>query len=74
VEEAVSICQEEQTQPILEQDATHFTQETDPDSQSKLNKVEKLQPLLPELMPLLPCLKYAFLHNNRATLVVITIS
>ena len=32
VEEAVCTIQEGQTQPILEEDATHFTQETDLDS------------------------------------------
>ena len=72
MDEVVSISQEEQTQPIIEEDATHFTQETDPDSQSKLNEEEKPQPPLPELKPLPPRLKYAFLHNNRATPVIIS--
>ena len=72
MEEAVCTIQEGQTQPIQEEDATHFTQEKDPDSQSKLNEEEKPQPSLPELKPLPPGLKYAFLHNNRATPVIIS--
>ena len=40
LEEAVNISQEEQTWPILEEDVSHFTQETDPDDKSKLNKEE----------------------------------
>jgi len=71
VEEAVCTIQEGQTQAILEEYATHFTQETDPDSQSKLDEEEKPQPSLTELKPLPPGLKYAFLHNNRATPVII---
>ena len=31
LEEAVNISQEEQTWPILEEDVSHFVQETDPD-------------------------------------------
>ena len=68
----MNISQEEQTQPILEDDVSHFTQETDLDNQSKLNEEEKPQPPLPELKPLPPGLKYAFLHNNRAMPVVIS--
>jgi len=71
VDEAVSVSHEEQTQPTLEEDATHCTHETDPDSQSKLNEEEKSQPLIPELKMLPHGFKYAFLHNNSATLVVI---
>ena len=67
----MNISQEEQTQPILEEDVIHFTQKTDPDGKSKLNKEETPQPPLLELKPLPPGLKYAFLHNNSATLVVI---
>ena len=36
-----------------------------------LSEEDTLQPPLPELKPLPPGLKYAFLHNNRATPVVI---
>ena len=72
LEEAVNISQEEHTQPILEEDVSHFTQETDPDGKSKLNEEEIPQPPLPELKPLPLGLKYAFLHNNRATPVVIS--
>ena len=64
--------QEGQTQPTLEEDVTHFTQEIDLDSQSKLDEGEKPEPSLPELKPLPPGLKYAFLHNNRSTPVVIS--
>ena len=71
-EDAVNISQEEQTQPILEEDVSHFTQETDPAGKSKLNEEEIPQPPLPELKPLPPGLKYAFLHDNRATPVVIS--
>ena len=71
VDEAVSVSHEEQTQPTLEEDATHCIQETDPDSQSKLNEEEKSQPPIPKLKTLPHGLKYAFLHNNSATLVVI---
>jgi hypothetical protein len=72
VEEAMSIIQEGMTQPIIEEDVIHFTSETDPDGQSKLSEEEKSQPPLPELNPLPSCLKYAFLHNNRSTPVVIS--
>ena len=71
LEEAVNINQEEQTQPILEDDITHFTQEIDPDGKSKINEDETPQPPLPELKLLPPSLKYAFLHNKRPTPVVI---
>jgi hypothetical protein len=46
VEEAMSIIQEGTTQPNIEEDAIHFTQEIDPDGQSKLNEEEKPQLLL----------------------------
>ena len=72
LEDAVNISQEEQTQPILEEDVSHFTQEIDPAGKSKLDGEEIPQPPLPELKPLPPDLKYAFLHNNRAMLVVIS--
>ena len=68
----MNISQEEQTQPILEVDVSHFTQEIDLDGKSKLNEEEMPQPPLPELKPLPPGLKYAFLHDNRATPVVIS--
>ena len=44
LEEAMCTIQEGQNQPTLEEDDTHFTQETDPDSQSKLDEGEKPQP------------------------------
>ena len=72
LEEAVCTIQEGQTKPTLEEDGTHFTQKTDPNSQSKLDEEKKPQPSLPELKPLPPGLKYAFLHNNRSTQVVIS--
>ena len=68
----MNISQEEQTQPILEEDVSHFTQETDPVGKSKLNEEEIPQPPLPELKPLPPGLKYAFLHDNRAAPVAIS--
>ena len=68
----MNINQEEQTQPIPEEDVSHFTQESDPAGKSKLSEEETPQPPLPELKPLPPGLKYAFLHNNRATPVVIS--
>ena len=68
----MNISQKDQTQPILEIDVSHFTQETDSDGKSKLSEEETPQPPLPELKPLPPSLKYAFLHNNRATPVVIS--
>ena len=67
----MNISQEEQTQPILEEDVSHFAQESDPAGKSKLSEEETLQPPLLELKPLPSGLKYAFLHNNRATPVVI---
>ena len=67
----MNISQEELTQPILEEDDTHFVQETNPAGKSKLDGEEIPQPPLPELKPLPPGLKYAFLHDNRATPVVI---
>src|SRR6185503_18556331 len=72
LEEAVNISQEEQTQPIPEEDVSYFTQELDPAGKSKLSEEETPQPPLPELKQLPPSLKYAFLHNNRATPVVIS--
>ena len=72
LEEAVCTIQEGLTQPSLDDVATHFTLELESDSQSKLDGEEPLQPTLPELKPLPPGLKYAFLHNNRATPVVIS--
>ena len=72
LEDAVNISEEELTQPILEEDVSHFAQETDPDGKSKLNEEEIPQPPLPELKPLPLGLKYAFLHDNRATPVVIS--
>ena len=72
LEEAVNISQEEQIQPIPEEDVSHFTQETDPASKSKLDREEIPQPPLPELKPLPPGLKYAFLHDSRAMPVVIS--
>jgi hypothetical protein len=72
VEEAMRIIQEGLTQPNIEEDAIHFTQETDLDSKSKLKEEEKLQPSLLELKPLPPGLKYAFLDNNKGMVVVIS--
>jgi hypothetical protein len=72
LEEAVNISQEEQTQPIPEEDVSHFTQESDPAGKSKLSEEKTPQPSLPELKPLPPSLKYAFLHNNRSMPVVIS--
>ena len=40
LEEAVSISQEEQTQPIPEEDVSHFAQESDPAGKSKLSEEE----------------------------------
>ena len=71
-EEAVCTIQDGQTQPFLDDIATHFTRESEPDGHSKLDGEEPPQPSLPELKPLPPGLKYAFLHNNRATPVVIS--
>ena len=68
----MNIIQEELTQPILDEDVSHFAQETDPAGKSKFDGEEILQPPLPELKPLPPGLKYAFLHDNRATPVVIS--
>ena len=68
----MDISQEEKTQPIPEEDVSHFTQESDPAGKSKLSEEETSQPPLPELKLLPPGLKYAFLHNNRATPVVIS--
>ena len=72
LEEAMCTIQEGQTQPSLDEVSTHFTQETELDAQSKLDGEEPPQPPLPKLKPLPPGLKYAFLHNNRATPVVIS--
>ena len=72
LEATVCTIQEGLTQLSLGDVATHFTQEPDPDSQSKLDGEEPPQPFLPEPKPLPPGLKYAFLHNNRATPVVIS--
>ena len=72
LEEVVNISQEEQIQPIPKEDVSHFTQELDPAGKSKLIGDETLQPLLPELKPLPPGLEDAFLHDNRATPVVIS--
>ena len=72
LEEAVCTIQEGQTQPSLDDDATHFTQEQEPDGQSKLDGEVPPQPTLPKLKSLPPGLKYTFLHNNRATLVIIS--
>jgi hypothetical protein len=63
----MSIVQKGLTQLNIKDDL-HFTQETYPNGRSKL----KLQPPLPELKLLPPSLKYAFLHNNRSTPVVIS--
>ena len=49
LEEAVCTIQEGQTQPSLDEDATHFNQEIDPDGQSNLDGGEKPQPSLPKL-------------------------
>ena len=49
LEDAVNISQEELTQPILEEDVSHFTQETDPASKSKLDGEDIPQPPFPEL-------------------------
>ena len=49
LEDAVNISQEELTQPILEEDVSHFTQETDPAGKSKLDGEEIPQRPLPEL-------------------------
>jgi hypothetical protein len=43
----------------------------DPDGDSNLQEEEKPQPPLPKLKPLPPGLKYAFLHKNRSTPIVI---
>ena len=71
-EEAVCTIQDGQTQPFLDDIATHFTRESESDGHSKLDGEEPPQPSLPELKPLPPGLKFAFLHNNRATPVVIS--
>ena len=52
LEEAVCTIQDGQTQPSFDDDATHFTQELEPDGQSKLDGEEPPQPTLPELKPL----------------------
>ena len=52
LEDAVNISQEELTQPILEEDVSHFAQETDTAGKSKLDGEEIPQPPLPELKPL----------------------
>ena len=44
LEDAVNISQEELTQPILEEDVSHFAQETDPAGKSKLDGEEIPQP------------------------------
>jgi hypothetical protein len=62
----MSIIQEGLTQPNIEEDAIHFTQETDPDDKSKLQEEEKPQPPLPEVKPLPLGLKYAFLDSKRS--------
>ena len=49
LEEAVCTVEEGQTQPSLDEDATHFNQEIDPDGQSNLDGGEKPQPSLPKL-------------------------
>jgi len=49
LKDAVNVNQEELTQPILEKDISHFTQETDPAGKSKLDGEEIPQPPLPEL-------------------------
>ena len=72
LKEAVCTIQEGLTQSSLDDIDTHFTQELEPDGQSKLDGEESPQPTLPELKPLPPGLKYAFLHNNRATPVFIS--
>ena len=72
LQEVLCTIQEGQTQPSLDDVATHFTQELEPDGQSKLDGEEPPQPSLPELKPLPPRLKYTFHHNNRATPVVIS--
>ena len=72
LQEAVCIIQEGKTQPSLDDVATHFTQEPEPDGQGKLDGEELPQPSLPELKPLPPGLKYAFLRNNRAMPVIIS--
>ena len=54
LEDAVNISQEELTQPILEEDVSHLTQETDLAGKSKLDGEEILQPPLPELKSLPP--------------------
>ena len=71
-EEAMCTIQDGQTQPSLDDVAIHFTQMPELDGQSKLDGEEPPQPSLPELKPLPPGLKYAFLHNNRATPVFIS--
>ena len=53
LEEAVCTIQEGLTQPSLDDVATHFTQELEPDGQSKLDGEEPPQPTLPELKLLL---------------------
>jgi hypothetical protein len=68
----MSIIQEGLTQPNIEEDAIHFTQEIDLDGKNKLKEEKKPQPSLPKLKPLPPGLKYAFLHNNRGMLVIIS--
>jgi hypothetical protein len=72
MDEEMSIIQEGLTQPNIEEDAIHFTQEIDLDGKNKLKEEKKPQPSLPKLKPLPPGLKYAFLHNNRGMLVIIS--
>ena len=50
----------------------HSSSKGDHHWSSKLSEEETPQPPLPELKPLPASLKYAFLHNNRATPVVIS--
>ena len=72
VEEAVSSAQEEQAQSSQAEDANHFIQEAETDGFMKLNEEEKPQHPPPELKPLPPGLRYAFLHNDRRSPVVIS--
>jgi len=51
-EEAVCTIQDGQTQPFLDDIATHFTRESEPDGQSKLDGEEPPQPSLLEAKPL----------------------
>jgi hypothetical protein len=71
-EQVMSATLDSLAQPNLEELVVDFIEEEDPQPPIQLDQSEKPKPSPIELKPLPPGLKYAFLHGNRETPIIIS--